>query len=182
MWAQVEALGTDARLFARARLAVVGPGTADALGAHGLRADLVPDRYTTAGLAAALCEGRAPGRVLLPRADLATPVLARTLADAGWSVDDVEAYRTVAVDALPPAVVARLDAGEVDVLAFASSSTVRNFVALAGGATPGAAVASIGPVTSATCRELGLTVAAEAEPSDLDGLVAAVAAAAGRAG
>jgi uroporphyrinogen III methyltransferase/synthase len=180
LWEQVGALGGDARLFARTRIAAVGPGTADALGARGLRADLVPGRFTTAGLAEALVARQSgqPGarpRGLLPRADIATPTLARVLADAGWEVTEVEAYRTVPAATLPEHVSERLRAGGIDVIAFASSSTVRNLLDLLGG-PPAATVriASIGPVTSQTCRELGLRVEAEAPQSDLDGLVAAV--------
>ncbi len=166
--------GVDARALAGVRLAVVGPGTAEALAGIGLRADLVPDRYTTAGLVEALAAGP-PGRALLPRADIATPTLATGLAEAGWEVTEVEAYRTVPATALPEGVADRISAGEVDVLAFASSSTVRNFVDLYGGLPPAEVrVASIGPVTSETCRELGLRVDAEGDPHDLDGLVAAV--------
>ncbi|MGM0819599.1 MAG: uroporphyrinogen-III synthase, partial [Actinomycetota bacterium] len=160
--------------LAGTRLAAVGPGTAEALADLGLRADLLPARYTTAGLVEALAAGP-PGRALLPRADIATPTLARGLAEAGWEVTEVEAYRTVPATALPEGVADRISAGEVDVLAFASSSTVRNFVDLYGGLPPAEVrVASIGPVTSETCRELGLRVDAEGDPHDLDGLVAAV--------
>lgn len=178
VWAQVERLECDARMFSRARVAVVGPGTGEALAAHGLRADLVPERYTTRGLAEALVAagGR---RVLLPRADIATPALTRALDEAGWDTVEVEAYRTVRACALPGPVAERLAAGRVDVLAFASSSTVRNLVELLGGrVNPVMRVASIGPVTTKTCHELGLRVDAEADPHDLDGLVQAVVAAA----
>jgi uroporphyrinogen-III synthase len=72
-----------------------------------------------------------------------------------------------------------LEAGRIDLLAFGSSSTVRNFVALTEPEQRRGAVVSIGPVTSATCRELGLEVAEEADPHDLDGLVAALVRAAG---
>jgi uroporphyrinogen III methyltransferase/synthase len=181
VWEQLEVLGLDARLFARTRLAAVGPGTREALAARGLRADLVPARYTTRGLADALLAAPVLGgrRALLPRADIATPTLTQALAEAGWDTVEVEAYRTVRVQALEPAVAERLAAGRIDVLAFASSSTVWNFVDLVGGLVdPRMRVASIGPVTSQTCRELGLRVDAEADPHDLDGLVQAVVAAA----
>lgn len=182
VWEQLKVLGLDARLFARARLAVVGPGTGEALAACGLRADLVPERYTTRGLADALVAASGPAQVLLPRADIATPTLTRALTEAGWDPVEVEAYRTVRAPGLPAGVAERLAAGDVDVLAFASSSTVRNFVELLGGPVdPRMRVASIGPVTSETCRELGLRVDAEADPHDLDGLVQAVVVAAGRA-
>jgi len=181
VFAAIAAMGADARLLARVRVAVVGSGTAEALTARGVRADLVPERFTTTGLADALLRaptppGRAP-RMLLPRADIATPVLTRMLAEAGWDAVEVEAYRTVPVPALDPEVRQRLDDGGIDLLAFASSSTVRNFVDLYDGPVLGA-VASIGPVTTETCRQLGLTVAAEADPHDIAGLVQAVVAAA----
>lgn len=175
LFAAVDAIGADARLFAATRIAAVGPGTADALAARGLRADLVPDPFTTQGLADALVAGGAAQRVLLPRADIATPVLAAALGGAGWIVTEVEAYRTVPVAALPEDVRARIMDAEIDVLAFASSSTVRNTLELLGGPLPESVrIASIGPVTSATCRELGLRVDAEGPTHDLDGLVAAV--------
>lgn len=174
----LDALGLDARAFARTRIAAVGSGTAERLASHGLRADLVPDRFTTRGLADALT-AHEPAKVLLPRADIATPTLTQALAAAGWTADEVEAYRTVPASSLPDGVRERILAGEVDVLAFASSSTVHNLMALLDGQVPAATrIASIGPVTSQACAELGLRVDAEADPHDLDGLVAAVVAAA----
>jgi uroporphyrinogen III methyltransferase/synthase len=90
----------------------------------------------------------------------------------------VEAYRTVPVPALEPLVADQLRHGGLDVVAFASSSTVRNLVDLLGGPPhTDILVASIGPVTSETCRQLGLRVDAEAEQHDVDGLVQAVVAA-----
>jgi uroporphyrinogen III methyltransferase / synthase len=175
-WEQIERLGADARLLAGVRIGAIGSGTAAALTAHGLRADLLPERATTEGLAQALLGsgGDAP-RALLPRADIATPVLTAALRNAGWVADEVEAYRTVPVTAMDPGVQARLVAGDIDIVALASSSTVRNLLSLLGGAWPaGVRIASIGPVTSATCRELGLRVDAEADPHDIGGLVEAV--------
>jgi len=176
-------LGLDARAFGRVRIAAVGPGTAEALAAAGLTPDLVPARATTRDLAAALLQAAGPGRaarVLLPRADIATPALTDALAAAGWDTDEVQAYRTVPVDDLSADVRRRLERGQVDVVALASSSTARNLVELLGGLPhPAVRVASIGPVTSATCRELGLRVDAEAVVHDLDGLVEAVLRSAG---
>jgi uroporphyrinogen III methyltransferase/synthase len=179
VWEQVTAAGGDARMLAGVRLAAVGSGTAHALREHGLEPDLVPEQYTTRGLADALIAASAPARILLPRADIATPVLSRLLREASWDVVEVEAYRTVPVSALAPEVTDQLRRGELDVVAFASSSTVRNLVQLLGGPPhEGIRVASIGPATSDTCRQLGLRVDAEAAPHDLDGLVEAVVAAA----
>lgn len=179
VWDQLVALDADARLLARTQLAAVGSGTAAALRRHGLRPDLVPTRYTTRGLAEALIASGQPRRVLLPRADIATATLADLLRDAGWEVVEVEAYRTVRVPALAPDVRRDLLDGAIDLVAFASSSTVRNLVELLDGTLHRSVrVASIGPVTSDTCRQLDLPVDAEADPHDLDGLVAAVVAAA----
>ena len=177
VWQQIDRLGGDARLLARVRIAAIGSGTATALVAHGLRADLLPDRATTEGLAQALvaAAGADTPRALLPRADIATPILTAALRDAGWTADEVEAYRTVPVARLDPGVRERLVTGGIDVVALASSSTARNLFDLLDGTWPqGVRIASIGPVTSATCQELGLTVDAEADPHDIDGLVAAI--------
>lgn len=175
VWASLEELGLDARLFAHARVAAVGPGTAAALAVRGLRADLVPERATTRGLAEALLATGGPGRALLPRADLATPALTERLLAAGWEAVEVEAYRTVPAAGLPEEVARRLRDGDLDAIAFASSSTARNLLDLLGGPPhPDIKVVSIGPVTSETCRELGLRVDAEASPHDLDGVVAAL--------
>ncbi|MPZ74402.1 MAG: uroporphyrinogen-III C-methyltransferase [Nitriliruptorales bacterium] len=179
-WAHVEQLGGDARWFSRVRLGAVGSGTAEALWQRGLLADVVPERQTTRALAQALiaAASAAAPRALLPRADLATPTLTAELRDAGWDADDIEAYRTVAAAELPDGVAERIRDGGVDAVAFASSSTVRNLVDLLGGTPPPATrIVSIGPVTSQTCREVGMRVDAEAESHDIDGLVAAVVAA-----
>jgi uroporphyrinogen III methyltransferase/synthase len=174
VWEQLAAAGGDTRLLAGVRVAAVGSGTAHALRARGLEPDLVPERYTTRGLAEALIAADRPGRILLARADIATPTLASMLRAASWDVVEVEAYRTVPVPALAPEVAHQLRHGGLDIVAFASSSTVRNLVDLLGG-LPHAdiRVASIGPVTSDACRQLGLRVDAEAAPHDLDGLVQA---------
>ncbi|MFA9432685.1 uroporphyrinogen-III synthase [Egicoccus sp. AB-alg2] len=171
--------GLDARAFAGAALvACVGPGTAGRLWDRlRVRADLVPGTATTEALGAAIPPGS--GRALLPRADIASPILHTLLDDKGYQPVEVTAYRTVLPDALPDAVLDDLAAGRIDLLAFASSSTVRNFVTLVGDRPWQGAVVSIGPVTSRTCRELGVPVTVEADPHDLDGLVDALVLAAG---
>lgn len=177
VWEQVERLGADARLFARTAIGAIGTATAAALRARGLRPDLLPERATTEGLAEALvaAAGGSSPRALLPRADIATPTLTAALRDAGWVADEVEAYRTVPVTAMEPGVRERVEAGDIDIVALASSSTARNLLTLLGGTWPeGVRIASIGPATSATCRDLGLDVAAEADPNDVGGLVDAV--------
>lgn len=174
--------GLDGRSFAQVRtVAAVGPGTAArAWQRLCLRADLVPDRATTEALGAAIPPGT--GRALLPRADIASPLLPAALRDKGYDPVEVVAYRTVAPDGLPDPVLDALAAGRIDLLAFASPSTVRNFAVLVADRPWQGRVVSIGPVTSAACRELGIEVTQEADPHDLDGLVHALVRASTRGG
>ncbi len=159
----------------RAKICAIGPATRAAIEGLHLKVDVMPKEYVAESLLEALAgEDLAGKRVLLPRAAVARDLVPVELGRRGAEVDVVEAYRT-----LPPEnAAARIK----DVLArgpqwvtFTSSSTVRNFVEAAGGASlKEVKVASIGPVTSATARELGLTVAVEAAPHTVAGLVAAI--------
>lgn len=172
--------GWNGSIFDPVLVAAIGPGTAARLREElGAEPDLVPDRATTASLGDAFPDGS--GRVLLPRADIATPTLTETLRSKGYEPVEVDAYVTELPDALPDGVPERLSRGEVDVVVFTSSSTARNFARLSAGLEWQATVVSIGPVTSATCREVGIEVAVEAQQHDLDGVVRAVVEAAGRA-
>jgi uroporphyrinogen III methyltransferase/synthase len=167
----------DAREFAGVQVAAIGPGTADALAAHHVVADLVPDRFVAEALIDAFppppTGDDGPGRVLLPRAAVARHVLPEALRSAGWEVDVVEAYRTrraSVTDELRKAV------GDADIVTFTSSSTVTNFVDAFGADAAPPVVACIGPITAATASELGLTVDVEAEVHTIAGLVDALVA------
>jgi uroporphyrinogen III methyltransferase/synthase len=115
---------------------------------------------------------------LLLRADIARPVLVEKLTSAGAQVRDVAVYETRPASALEPAVLEALESGRVTWVTFASGGTARNFAALLGEGyrqrLAGVKLASIGPVTTAALRELGLAPAAEAETFNLDGLVSAM--------
>jgi len=170
------ALLRDARDLRTASLAVVGSATAAALADHGLVPDLVPDRATGEGLAAAFPDPAPGARVLFPRADAARESLPSGLRRRGWPVDEVVAYRTVPAPD-PPAEVARL-VEEADAVTFTSPSTVAGFLAMTGpGGRPLRAppvVASIGPVTTRAARDAGLAVAVEAGSPSAADLVAAL--------
>ncbi len=165
-------------------IAAIGPSTAAALRAHGLRPDVVPSEYRAEGLLRALGRKSARWRgkrVLLARAAKAREVLPQELRRRGARVDVVEAYRTV----LPRVSRKRLrrffGPQKPDAITFTSSSTVKNFFALLGPRTArqaldGVAVATIGPVTSRTARELGLRIAVEARQYTIPGLVRALTA------
>jgi uroporphyrinogen III methyltransferase/synthase len=168
----------DARAVAGAVVAAIGPGTAAALLDHGIRADVVPERFVAEALVEALgpveVEGR---RALIARAAEARSVLPESLRARGAQVDDVALYETVAE---PLTDAERADLERATYVTFTSSSTVR-FLIESGVRPPAAArVVSIGPVTAATAEEHGLTVDVEAERHDIDGLVEALVADAAR--
>jgi uroporphyrinogen-III synthase len=154
------------------KVAAIGPRTAEMLRSHGLAVHLVPGEYRAEAILDEI--GDVTGqRILLPRADIARPALARGLRTRGAQVDDVTAYRTVQGHP-PPAAFEALRIG-VDVLTFTSSSTVRHFVALTGGLDYGdPLIACIGPVTADTAHELGLRVDIVAEEYTIDGLLEAL--------
>ena len=166
----------DARGFGSAHIAAIGPGTAAALAARGLLADLLPASFVAESLLEAF-PAPAPGAsVLLPQAADARDVLADGLRARGWRVEVVEAYRTEAVT--PPADVLA-EAATADAVAFTSASSVDGYVAAAGTAAVPAVVACIGPVTAAAATKAGLAVTTTAAESTLDGLVAALVGALG---
>ena len=157
----------DARALGAAQVAAVGPGTAAALAARGVVADRVPSSAVAEALVEAFPAGA--GRVLLPQAAAARPVLADGLRAKGWAVDVVEAYRTVPARPSDDALAA---AAKADAIAFTSSSTVTSWLAL--GATLPPVVACIGPVTAATAAEHNVAVTVVATEHTVDGLVEAL--------
>ena len=153
----------DARRFGAARIAVVGSATADCLSEYSLIADLVPERFVAESLVDAFPHG--PGRVLVPQAADARPVLADGLRQKGWEVDVVEAYRTVAPP--PPST-----APDADAITFTSSSTVTNYLALGLPVPP--VVVCIGPITAETAKRHGLPNVTVSHEHTIEGLVEAL--------
>jgi uroporphyrinogen III methyltransferase/synthase len=165
----------DGRDLAGVALAAVGPATAAALASRGLVADLQAAEASGAGLAATmpLPAPGAEGRVLFPRAAAAGADLVDGLLAKGWAVDDVEAYRTLAVpdDALDP--VALAEAPGADVVLLASPSAARRYAELAAAGGWEAAVACIGSTTAAAAADAGLVVGGVASrPTTADQVVA----------
>ena len=163
----------DARDLGEAEVAAIGPATADALLDGNIEADLIPDEYVAEQLLSALPDPPfGGGRILIARAAAARDVLPDGLRERGWEVDVVETYRTETA-AIDPSAGARLDTA--DLVTFTSSSTVARHLEQVGGPdSVTGAIACIGPVTTATAREAGLTVAVEAPVYTVDGLVQAV--------
>jgi uroporphyrinogen III methyltransferase/synthase len=161
------ALLRDGRAFGAARVAAIGPATADALRARNIEPDLVPARAIAEGLLEEWPTGE--GSVLVPQSALARPTLAAGLTERGWKVEVVDAYTTLALPARDAAAVVSADA-----ITFTASSTVTNFVDSYGVDALPKVVVSIGPATSSTAAERGIAVTAEADPHTLDGLIGAV--------
>jgi uroporphyrinogen III methyltransferase / synthase len=163
----------DARALAGATVAAIGPGTARALSERGIGADVVPERFVAEALVEALADVEVEGkRVLVARAAEARDVLPDALRERGAEVDVVVLYETVR-ETPDESEVER--AQEADYVTFTSSSTVTNLVEALGDRFPhDARVVSIGPVTSENARAAGLQVDVEADPHDVDGLVAAL--------
>ena len=166
------------------KIAAVGRKTAALLEQFGTAADFVPPDFIAESLVEHFPVSGWGQRLLLPRVQSGgRTVLADAFAHAGARVVEVAAYETRCPEGLPSAAVAALEQRRLDAITFSSGKTVRHTAALLEGAfgaawrqrLAGVAIVSIGPQTSARCQELLGRVDAEADPYDLQGLVAACA-------
>jgi uroporphyrinogen III methyltransferase/synthase len=166
----------DARAFGSAGVAAVGGATADALRAEGVEPDLVPAEHSARGLVESFpsADSEGSGRVLFPCADIAPDTIDRGLAELGWEVQRVTAYRTVPTAAPEPELLARV--ARADALVLTATSSVQAFVALRtpdGEAVPAPAhVVCIGPTTAEAARGAGMTGVHEAWGASTQGIVA----------
>ena len=155
----------DARELAGPTIAAIGPGTARALRARGIEADVVPERAVAEGLVEALRDTPV-SRALIARAEEARDVLETALRERGAEVDVLALYRTVA-EPIPDA------PDTADYVTFTSASSVRSYLGSAS-LPAGARVISIGPATSGALREAGREPDVEAVVHTPDGLVEAL--------
>jgi uroporphyrinogen III methyltransferase/synthase len=163
----------DARALAGTRIAAIGAATARALAERGIVADVRPERSVAESLVEALAEVPVQ-RALIARARGARDVLPGALRARGVEVEILELYETVAE---PLAAEALQALRAADYVTFTSSSTVRFLLQAAGGAgglSPGTRLVSIGPATSAALRDAGLEPHIEADPYDVEGMIAAL--------
>ena len=169
-------LGLDTRRFGSAKVAAIGPATAEALRARGINADLVPEKYISESILKAL--GKVKGqKILLPRAAMARDMLNAGLKKAGALVTEIPTYNTVPDRGNFPELKKLLQAGEVNLVTFTSSSTVTGFMESFKGADKkllkGVAMGSIGPITSGTMKSEGFKPDFEAKDYTIPGLVEA---------
>lgn len=160
--ARLEKLGRPLELLRQSLLVAVGPKTAQEMAANGLKPDIIPEEYKAEGVLAALEDVDITGKSFLyPRALEARELLPEKLRERGAEVCVAVAYRTVA-PRVEPGYLEGLFNGGVSAITFTSSSTVRNFMTMAGDNAVellrGVCVACIGPVTARTCEEMGVGV------------------------
>ncbi|MEX0715063.1 MAG: uroporphyrinogen-III C-methyltransferase [Planctomycetaceae bacterium] len=171
--------GEDARRLAAARIAAIGPATAEALERFRLRADLVPKSFRSESLAESLASHVAGKRVLWARANRGRDVLPRALDAAGAILEQVTVYRSDDVAEFPAAARRALEEGEVDWIGLSSPSIARALARLLpemARARLGKSLrlASISPVTTAAAHDAGLPIAAEAREFTWEGIFAAI--------
>jgi uroporphyrinogen-III synthase len=185
LWERMQHLRLTKRALSHIRVAAIGPATKKAIEERGITVAVVPKEYIAESVVRSLKRKVKGKGVLLVRARVARDVIPRELRKLGARVQVVEAYETVVPLSSRKRlrVTLRSPLQRPHVVTFTSSSTVRNFVALLGsrakpllsrkGAAP-IRTASIGPVTSSTLRELGLSVGIEARKFTIPGLVTAI--------
>ncbi len=179
VWKRLHKLRLTKKQLKHLKIAAIGPATKKAIEKRGVKVNVVPEEYVAESVVESLRDQVAGKRVLLARAKVARDVIPRELRKLGGNVDVVEAYETV----IPQTSRTRLrtilkdSKRRPDVITFTSSSTVRNFVTLLGKKSlpDGLRLASIGPVTSSTLRELRLAVDIEASEYTIPGLIKALA-------
>ncbi|ADG82000.1 uroporphyrinogen-III C-methyltransferase [Thermincola potens] len=170
----------DIRDLKGIRLCAIGPKTREELEKYGLRCDFVPNEYRAEAIIEGLKNEDMSGKkVLLPRADIARKIIPDTLKELGAEVEEVVAYKTVMGAGNAQLLRDMLAEKKLQILTFTSSSTVKNFVQMLDAPNlqdllADVTVASIGPITSNTAKELGIRVDVEAQEYTIDGLVEAI--------
>lgn len=171
--------GKSFEVLKKIKIGAIGPATEKKIKNYHLRIVFEPKIYTSEGIIRDLkkkkfqIEGT---RILLPRADIAPQWLPQELTKLGAEVTQVIAYRTMREKKVPARIKKMLRTGEIDLVIFTSSSTVKNFLSLVGKNNLSQKVkfASIGPVTTKTAQELGLKINLQAKEPTLDGLVESI--------
>lgn len=180
-FSRLSSKGKDARVLGNTKVGAIGPATAAKLAECGIKADLIPRRFVSESLAEDLIskEKLRGKKVLLARAEEARNVLRKELERKGARVKELSLYRVFPAGEESREIRSRLENNGIDLVTFASSSTVRNFEAFAGRKTlreikSRVRFASIGPVTTRTIKSCGLSVACEAKQYTVKGLATAI--------
>ena len=172
---RLKVLGLDLRALGHLQIATIGPASAATLAEYHIHADLVPESYRSESLASALADRAKGKRIVLARADRGRTVLKDEL-DHVANVVQVPVYHNADVQAISPAIEARIVDGSVDWITVTSSAIVSRLHELLGENARGRVgrdvrLASLSPVTTQTATAMGWNVAVEATEYTWDGLV-----------
>ncbi len=179
------AKGMDARDLKGPGIAVVGKSTADLLLQYGIKANLIPEVFTSEGLAESLLDAGVEGRnILIPRAEKGREILPETLRGAGAQVTIAPVYKNVMPAGRKEELREEIESGRVDMITFTSSSTVRNFLTMLDAASEeelkallkDVRIAAIGPITAKTVTDNGLIVDVQPEEHVIGSMVDAIVA------
>ena len=181
-FAELAALNLDTRHLGSNKVCAIGPATAKALQAHGIVADLIPERFVAESVVEAFVAQNAQEipnlKVLLPRASKARDILPQKLQELGCHVQVIPIYDTVPDGTKQDDLLAKIQNDQVSCLSFASSSTVENFLKLIPAevllAHPNIKLAAIGPITAKTLEQHGLPCHIQPEKYTIPDLVTAI--------
>ncbi|WP_293072322.1 uroporphyrinogen-III synthase, partial [Moorena sp. SIO4A5] len=197
--------GKDARALVGIKIAVVGKKTAASLKQHNLQPDFIPPNFVADSLVEHFPESLTNKQVLFPRVETGgREVLVKELTEKGAQVVEVAAYESGCPDYMAPAILDAWQQRAIDIVTFASSKTVNNFYKLLNQSfnastdtnqpysnadreqsaplntlhslLDNVCIASIGPQTSESCRQLLGRVDVEAVEYTLEGLTEAIVA------
>ncbi|APG28507.1 uroporphyrinogen-III C-methyltransferase [Syntrophotalea acetylenivorans] len=176
---RLSAAGLDGRSLQGVTIVAVGPKTASAIAEHGLRADLIPQRYQAEGIVELLQQRSLKGkRILYPRSASARDLLCTELRKSGAEVRAPVAYRTKPAADGAARLQELLSGEKLDAVTFTSASTVEHCLALLAphevDCLDKAVIAAIGPLTAAAARKHGLTVDIEPNEATCEALVEAL--------
>jgi len=168
--------GNDSRALASLKIAVVGEKTAQTLHNYGIVADFIPSEFVADALVGEFPVPVTGLQILFPRVESGgRPILVETFTAAGATVTEVPAYESRCPRQIDPTILNALRKGHVTIVTFTSSKTVKHFCKLVGAEAAAllqsVQIASIGPQTSQTCRELLGRVDCEAQEHSLHGLL-----------
>ncbi|NBI28790.1 uroporphyrinogen-III C-methyltransferase [Chengkuizengella marina] len=175
-------LRIDIRTMQNARIAAVGPKTANALEERGLVVASIPKQFQGEGLLEEILPELEKGQhVLLPRADIAREYLPEKLRKLGLSVTEVDVYENVICDHGLEEVLTYIDKNRLHIITFTSSSTVRNLVAIleksgynAKQYLTGIHIVCIGPITAKTAKEFGFNISKVSDEATIESLIDAI--------
>ncbi len=175
----LHSLCNDARVFASAKVAAIGPKTSEKLSEFGIRPDFVPSVFTSKELGLQLinCANLQNKNVLALRSELATDKLIELLEQAGAKVNNVAIYTAMANKCPTKPLEEKISKGQVDWLTFASPFSVQAFFEQIPREIVNSSkirIASIGPVTSEQLRKLDVKVNVTAKEHTIDGLLSAI--------